>query len=335
MAERVLVIAPAFHGYGDSLADGLRARGHDVTVYPYDRFGSTAAKVRNKVLYELPERVGLAAGTRRRARDLTQAAIRVLREHDPDVLLVVRGDLFTPDFWDAARSSRARVVLWLYDEIRRMQHEEATFRDVDTLVTYSPDDAADLNARGITTHCIPNAFDTRISVRPEPRDEIVFVGARYPNREEAMVTLARAGVPVLAVGRTWSHHWIDRARTWELRRPDLPSLRDVPRDRAYGLMAGAAGSLNVHTDQDGFTMRTFEVCGVGGLQLIDRPDVAPFYEPGEEIVVFEGPEEMIEMARRAVADREWSRRIGEAARRRTLAEHTFEHRAGALEQVWA
>ncbi|MFX0537505.1 CgeB family protein [Ornithinimicrobium sp. Y1847] len=334
MAERVLLVCPAFHGYGESLADGLRQLGHEVTVHPYDRYDGLRAKVRNKVRYELPERLDRAEGAECRARDLSRSAVEALRAARADVVLVIRGDILTHDFWEAARATGARVVLWLYDEVRRMQHRDETLRSVDTLITYSPDDAASLTAQGIETHCIANAFDAGVEITPEPVDSIVFIGARYPNREQALLALNRAGVPVLGVGRDWSHHLWDRLRTWGLHRPAVPSLRDVPRSRAYGLMAGAAGSLNIHTDQDGFTMRTFEACGAGGLQLIDRPDVSEFYEPGTEIVVFSSPEEMVEQARRAVADRAWSRRIGQAARRRTLAEHTFAHRARELEGVW-
>ena len=50
-------------------------------------------------------------------------------------------------------------------------------------------------------------------------------------------------------------------------------------------MAGAAANLNIHHDQHGSTMRTFEILGAGGLQLVDREDVAVHYEPGTEVLV--------------------------------------------------
>lgn len=334
MPESVLLVCPAFHGYGASLGAALRRAGHQVRVHPYDLFSSLADKTRNKVLYELPERLGRPGGDARRRQALTREAVAVLRETRPDVVLVIRGDLLATEFWHEAWAQGSRVVLWLYDELRRMSHDQETLRGVDTLITYSPQDAAALTSQGITTHCIANAFDETVPFTAEDHGAVLFVGARYPNREAAMLSLHRAEVPVLAVGRSWSSHPFDRIRTWELHRPDLPAMRDVPRDRAYGLMAGAPASLNVHTDQDGFTMRTFEASGAGGVQLIDRPDVAEFYEPGKEILVYTSPEEMLDLARRAVTERVWGRTIGEAGRRRTLAHHTFTHRVRELEQVW-
>ncbi|MFN8045891.1 MAG: glycosyltransferase [Dermatophilaceae bacterium] len=100
-------------------------------------------------------------------------------------------------------------------------------------------------------------------------------------------------------------------------------------------MAGAPVSLNIHGDQDGFTMRTFEIPGVGGLELVDRRDVDVHYEPGREVLVFDTPDEAIELARRGLKDEGWSRSIREAGRARTMAEHTFDHRVAELERLWA
>jgi spore maturation protein CgeB len=136
------------------------------------------------------------------------------------------------------------------------------------------------------------------------------------------------------VGRDWSHHPFDRLRTWQLRRPAIPAWRDVSRPRAYGLMAGAPATINLHEHQDGFTMRTFEASGVGALQLIDRADVSDLYEPGTEIIPFASGDELAELCRRASIDRRWHERVGAAARARTLSEHTFQHRVRDLTAAW-
>jgi spore maturation protein CgeB len=173
-----------------------------------------------------------------------------------------------------------------------------------------------------------------VSFRARPGDEVVFVGARYPNREALLTALAGSGVPVRAYGRDWSGHPLDRLRTWRLRQPAVPHGRDLPLAEAYGVMAGARAALNVHGDQDGFTMRTFEACGVGAVQLVDRADVSRHYEPGAELAVFGSPEEAAELAHRAVTDRPWAQGLRSAGRARTLAEHTFVHRARTLEALW-
>ena len=58
MAEKLLIISPAFHGYCYSIADGFTQLGYDVTVHRYDAFDTVKDKLRNKALYELPSKVG-------------------------------------------------------------------------------------------------------------------------------------------------------------------------------------------------------------------------------------------------------------------------------------
>ena len=160
------------------------------------------------------------------------------------------------------------------------------------------------------------------------------MGARYPDRERTLVGLQGAGIPVRAYGRDWSHHLLDRVRTWQWSRPDLPSERDVDRGTAYAVMAASAATVNMHTDQDGFSMRTFEACGSGAVQLVDRTDLAGLYDDGVELATWATLEELVELSRRARVDHAWTDRLREAGRRRTLAEHTFDHRVADLERLW-
>ena len=163
---------------------------------------------------------------------------------------------------------------------------------------------------------------------------MVFVGARYASRERILTMLDQAQVPVRAFGRDWSTHPVDRLRTWDWRRPDVPRGRDLTRDDAYREMAAGLATLNIHGDQDGLTMRTFEASGVGGLQLVDRSDLGGLYEPGTELLTWETDDELVELCRRAAHDVDWADRIRQAGRRRTLAEHTFDHRVAVLAGAW-
>lgn len=332
--RRILLVGPVFHGYTTSVADALRRAGHTVHVHHYDAHEGAADRLRTKLGTELPRLVGLRGEERRAVRRRTAEAREALRDARPDLVLAIKADVLDASFWEDARRSGALTHLWLYDELRRMRLDPDVLAAVDVLTSYSAGDTADLVARGLPATHVANGFDPSLRVVPRRSEDVLFVGARYPNREALLVALHERGVPVRAVGRDWSHHPVDRIRTWDVRRPGLPASRDVDRAEGYGLMAGAAANLNVHHDQDGFTMRTFEIPGVGGLQLVDRPDVAALYEPGAEVLVFTSVEEAAELAARALRDREWARGIGRAGRRRTLAEHTTDRRVRDLEARW-
>ena len=148
--------------------------------------------------------------------------------------------------------------------------------------------------------------------------------------------LAEPGVPVRAFGRDWSTHPVDRLRTWEWRRPDLPAA-DATSSRAdaYREMAAAVATLNIHGDQDGLTMRTFEASGVG------RPPADRPIGPRRALRARRPSAHLVETTRSwsscatSGARRDVGRRAsGEAGRRRTLAEHTFDHRVAVLAEAW-
>ena len=334
-ARRVLLVSPAFHGYDAAIAAALESAGHTVTTHRYDQLTGLGERVGHHLGHELPRRLRLTRGTRLHA-TRTERAVGAVRRARPDVVVVVKGDQFTGEFWEALDAARLPRVLWLYDELRRTDYDVDTISSMGPVASYSALDVATLTAHGVEATHLPLAYDHRRLPRPPPPadDEVVFVGARYPRREQALVALAEAGVPVRAFGRDWSGHPVDRLRTWDARRPDVPAGRDLRRAEAYRRMASSAATLNLHGDQDGFTMRTFEAAEVGGLQLIDRNDVTGLYDDGVELAAFTSTAELVDLCRRAAADRPWSQALRIAARPLTLAEHTFDHRVATLESSW-
>ena len=67
---------------------------------------------------------------------------------------------------------------------------------------------------------------------------------------------------------------------------------------------------------------------------LDATDVDEFYDPDREVAVFSEIEELVDLCRRARADRIWRDAIADAGQRRTLAQHTFVHRARELAALW-
>ncbi len=332
--EKLLIISPAFHGYCYSIADGFKQLGYEVIVHRYDAFDSFTSKIKNKALYELPSKVGFD-GHRLAERDATTKAIEILREECPDKLIVIKGDTLGNDFWDAAEQLNIPYMLWLYDDFKRHRYTHEFLQEIPTVLSYARSETEQFSDNGINAHFVPNGYDPKLAQMPTDRaQEIVFVGSRYQNREALIMGLQDAGIPVRVYGRQWSHHLYDRLRTWELKRPQLPAERDIPLAEAYKVQAEAAGALNIHGLQAGLSMRTFEVPGMKGIQLIDRPDVEEFYELGTEVLLYQSVDELIELSQRLIKDPAWSESIREAGYKRSLAEHTFFHRVQKMDQLW-
>lgn len=334
MSEKLLIVSPAFHGYCHSIADGFRGLGYEVTVHRYDAFDTVKDKVRNKALYELPSKLGFD-GQKAAEKAATSKALEVIEQVKPDKLIVIKADTLGDNFWQAVADRKVPYLLWLYDDLKRHRYTTEFLRSLPAVVSYARSEAESFAAEGINAHFVANGYDPKLAAFPTTRvPEIVFVGSRYENRETILLALKDAGLSVRAYGRGWSHHPFDRLRTWELKRPNLPAERDIPLHEAYRVQAAAAASLNVHGLQAGLAMRTFEVPGMNGLQLIDRPDVAEFYEIGKEVLLYQSTEELIELCQHIIADPRWSDSIRAAGLKRSQAEHTFFHRAQSMDALW-
>ena len=332
--SRLLIITPAFHGYGHSIADAFRRRGHDVHVHEYDRTVSWADTVRLKMMVQLPERLHLPGDARSAEHDrVTERALARLRSVRPDRVLVIKGDGLTDRFWDALGATPR--ILWLYDDLHRHDYSLDFLREVGPVVDYARSETDMLRENGVDAHFVPNAFDPHRAAPPARRTgEVVFIGAGYPNRVEILTELAGQGLPVHVWGRDFSRHPLDRLRTFSWERPPLRASREVPLERAYQIHAEAAAAVAIHGLQAGHAMRTFEIPGMAGVQLVDRADVEQFYEVGTEVALWRSVEELADLARRAVRDVRWGNRMREAGRRRTLAEHTFDHRIAKVDELW-
>lgn len=277
-------------------------------------------------------RSALAIRTRRA---LTARAIAAVRESRPDAVIVIRGDLLGGEWWEQLDHLSMPRVTWFYDELRRMRYDEGLLDEIGPLATYSPIDAKDLAERGLDSHHVPLGFDALQPISARDVRGVSFIGARYPGREHVLRSLAAHGVDVVAFGRDWSRHPVDVLRSGQFTHPGVRAERELPRSLAYGAMQGSAATMNLHGDQDGFTMRTFEAAGVGGVQICDRSDVSEHYDVGTELLTFAHLDELVELCRRTTRDVGWADGLRVQGQRRTLAEHTLAHRLRRLEGLWA
>ena len=172
------------------------------------------------------------------------------------------------------------------------------------------------------------------------RHEVTFVGQAYGERPSFVRHLEKAGVPVEAWGPGWPNgrlEFEDMVATFSGSRinlnltassndPSVPRLVRGVLNRTYPPALRWVGR-----GSDQIKGRTFEIPACGGFQLTSAvDDLESYFVPGEEVVVFSSKAEMVDQARRYLADEPARAAIAEAGHRRVLAEHTYEHRFRAI-----
>lgn len=188
--------------------------------------------------------------------------------------------------------------------------------------------------------CVPiyNGLDPTTH-RPEPaedafRCDLAFLGNRLPDRER------RADEFFFGVAAAEpERRFVLGGSGWETKpMPDnVRHVGHVSTRRHNAFNASARAVLNVNRDsmaQAGFSpaTRLFEAAGAGACIITDAwAGIEQFFEPEREVLVAQSGAEVRERLRSLSAER--ARRIGEAARRRVLAEHSYAGRALEVERA--
>ncbi|BAU89861.1 glycosyltransferase domain-containing protein [Methylorubrum populi] len=189
--------------------------------------------------------------------------------------------------------------------------------------------------------CIPvyNALDpqTHHPVPPDPRfaADLAFLGNRLPDREERvqkffLVAAARLPERQFLLGGSG---WESRGLPVNVRHLGHVSTRD---HNAFNVSPLAV--LNIARESMaavGYSpaTRVFEAAGAGGCLITDAwVGLDGFLKEGEEVLVARDGRDVAEHVAALTPER--ARAIGEAARRRILAEHTYARRGAQVDAIF-
>lgn len=292
-------------------AEDLRLAGHEVSVFPYR--ASKLTKTLDPWL--LSERLGvpLAAMLQRRIDRfrpdlivafgpyhwLPPAVFGRLKNRPPLVAWI--GDLFGADM--AATAALFDIVAYT-DTGMLALHERFGFRAQATFLPLAA-------TRGATAPAVPRA----------PR--LAFVASATAHRR---ALLASTPEPIALFGPDW---------------PKAPELAHHIRDgRKIGgrelatIYAGHQGALNIrheHNVINGLNQRHFAPYIAGTPVVADaQGDIARCFDPGREIFIYRDAAELSAIQATLAANPHLANEVGQAGRRRVLAEHTYSHRIGTI-----
>lgn len=171
-------------------------------------------------------------------------------------------------------------------------------------------------------HYLPLAVDpVRFAVaRPwaQRNPEPLFIGAWSENRE---AQLSRVRVPLAVYGKGW-----DRMRGT----PHRIHARNISLARVAALYGAHKFVLNVINSNNivsGLNMRCFEAPAAGACLVTDRvADLRCCYEPGLDVAVYDGEQELDDVLVQLQRDDDRAAAIAAQGRLRCLAEHTYARR---------
>ncbi|MDZ3836666.1 MAG: glycosyltransferase [Rhodospirillales bacterium] len=330
--------------YYRGLLKALAERGHEITFYEPDAFerqrhrdidDPSWARV---VVYPVTEAdVGRCLRHAARADVIVKASgVGVFDELLEEAVLELRRPGKKVAFWDVdAPATLERVEADAKDPFR------ALVPAYDVIFTYGggPPVIAAYSELGAKA-CIPiyNALDpsTHFPVEPEDRfrSDLTFIGNRLPDREARVEEFF-----LRAAERLPKRHFLIGGSGWDSR--PMPAnvtwLGHVYTRDHNALNCSGRAVLNINRDsmaRYGFSppTRVFEAAGAGACLITDAWEgIEAFLAPGDEVLVAASGEEVAELLDRL--SRRKARCIGEMARARVLAQHTYARRAAVVDAV--
>ena len=182
----------------------------------------------------------------------------------------------------------------------------------------------------LRTYYLPECFNPSFHTIPDCTKEeaeiktnidVLTMGGMYPYRAKFLERLLEANINLTIYGRSFSYF------TGEWRN----AFRDefITGARKSELIYGAKVVLNNmhYAEIEAVNCKFFEVLGSAGCQVCDnKPVISENARPDHEVMTFDTVDECIDKIRYLLAHPTERHAMAHAARKRALAEHTYEHR---------
>ncbi|MEW6570343.1 MAG: glycosyltransferase [Nitrospirota bacterium] len=268
---------------------------------------------------------------------MNKSLIERVRVGKPDILLILKGETVEADtLWQIRKKTGALVVNVFPDNPLFMGRFEAIepchlFFVKDSYILDT------LRKAGLTNVLyLPQCTDPDVHKpmalsdkdRAQYGSSLSILGSMYPYRMKLIEQLI--GFEPSIWGKGWG-----KAPNSEIRR--LYRGRDVRGTQKAKVISGSDVSLNPHhplNDIFGVNRRTYDISACKGFQLADRKkDMEKVFRVNREIVCFETAEELKKLITHFLSHPAEREEIAEAAYRRVLKEHTYEHRAREILEI--
>jgi spore maturation protein CgeB len=339
---RVFLFAPHWYRYEQSIAHALRQQGHEVNLLSYVRISSIREWLGLKTLYRHKQARSALYFLGDQDQRGNERFVGCVKDDKPELLFIIKGEVIKPQYLSELKHilQGTLFVNWIMDSPFRYRNVFTSVHLYDLFFSFEPTDVERLQKLNVRAFFLPLAFDPRF-YRKVPLSawdrqrygcDICFVGERYPERERVFQQLSEFDVKI------WGPSWVPKP--WSLDFYRLP-FRGLPQrmvDEVWGtevakIYNAAKICLNIHhlQSKQGLNMRTFEILGAGGFQIVDyKKALESLFDIGEELVCYRSLEELRDLLHYYLDHPTERERIAEQGHRRAWHEHTFEARMQSM-----
>jgi len=265
--------------------------------------------------------------------DMNRQLLQIVEAEKPDLIFCV---LMTYEIWVETlqlirEGSGAALIHWATDDSWKYEQASRFLAPMfDVHATTYPSAMEKAEKDGLDHFVLSQwAADSSRMAPPLPAEQcryrVSFVGSTYGNRQQWIGDLKKRGVDVETFGYGWPNGSVAAEKIASIMRESQVSLNFA--DSGVVIEDGKP----VRSRQ--IKARIFEVTGAGGVLVTQSADhLEDFFVPGEEIVVFDDVDDLVEKIEYLLAHPDKRDGIAQAGYARTKAEHSYESRFEPLIQ---
>lgn len=294
----------------------LERMGHDVTVHfirDYKQHHSYLEKKCSRLhMYgESPK-----AYEQRRYREITDA----LQQWQPEQILLIADTV--PMNVIRAWNDVAPAKFWSVDPIVHADRDMLDRLRLMRVFVYDKETQKTLKEQGILAEYCPVGYnDAYENVAPVAQKiyDIVFIGRLYKNRIPYLDALAKRAErehwTMKVFGLNFEFPYVWKKWAFALKHPALMKCivnRQLSPTECANIYAASRICINIHDEKNrGLNPRTFEILATHAMQLVDEREDYDIVRPGEDLVVYQSPEDLEEQVAYYLAHPDDCTRIAE------------------------
>lgn len=220
--------------------------------------------------------------------------------HKPDLVFIMNGGILTDQVLINMKS-QCKVVIWMYDTIKRYPQCINHIDCVDKFFCFEQSDLEYYNKIGKNAFFLPQACDTDIyhPIICNQKDiDILFVGTlyKYQKRIDLLKAVIAAfpdkRIMIYGIYKPWYKGLL---KCLFRERRDIFMNHNVSTKEANILYNKAKVVINIHheTQLFGANPKVFEICGSGAYQICDANPYISSLFPNNEVGLYRNKEELL------------------------------------------
>lgn len=336
---KILVVLPLYGGslpVGRFCVSALKELGHNVEVFEAPDFYASFKAL--KKLNVTTDRLEYLENTY--LQTVSQAVLAKVETFEPDMVLAMAQAPLSHQALKRLRREGVTTAMWFVEDFRLFTYWKsyAPLYDIFAVIQKGEffEELATIGVNNVMYLPLAAQPDFHAPLTLSQADkkkygsDISFMGAGYPNRRVAFHQLVGRDFKIW--GTEWDgDHVLSPLVQFNGRR--------VSSEECVKIFNATTINLNLHssiqsnelvTHGDFINPRTFELCGCGAFQLVDRRTLMTEAFEEDELATFDSMKEFMEKIDYFLANPEECRAYAERGRKRVLAQHTYAARMKSL-----